>query len=127
MSSIAFVTKSRSAMAFNPLHTFHKNRRFWMFAILFVCMISFVFCTGLKGDMADRFGWMLGGRGSRIGTVGGRSVTTQQLYELRAQRNAANDFMLTLNQLALKRVNKAFYELGKKEDDKNVQARQQQL
>ena len=36
-------------MAFHPLRTFQKNRRFWMAAILLMCMATFVLCTGIQG------------------------------------------------------------------------------
>ncbi len=114
-------------MAFNPSHTFQKNRRFWMAAILMICMVSFVFCTGMKGDMAERFGWLFGRRGTVVAVVGGRNVSSQDLYDLKMQRNVANEFMRNCTEIAFKKVSKIAFEEKMRKDDKNPQAREQFL
>ena len=81
-------------MAFNPFITFQKNKRFWMAAILMVCMVTFVFCTGMKGDMQDRFIQLFSGRsGPTVFSLDGRSIGAKDLTDLKMQRNLANDFM----------------------------------
>ena len=117
-------------MAFNPFITFQKNRRFWMAAILMICMISFVFCTGLKGDMAERFQWMLGSRGDPAFRLDGRTYTTPQVRELQMQRKFANKLMMNCADMAFKKLQTEFFELGKKKDGGNAkenEAREQRL
>src|SRR5438045_3722901 len=41
-------------MAFNPFASFQKNRKYWMAAVLLMCMITFVLCTGVGGDLIER-------------------------------------------------------------------------
>src|SRR4051794_26261484 len=92
---------SRERMAFNPLHTFQKNRRFWMAAILMICMVSFVFCTGMRGDMSDKIGNMFRGTsGPTVVTIDGRGVSDKDMDDLRMQRNLANSFMRICADLA---------------------------
>ncbi|HZZ77396.1 MAG TPA: hypothetical protein VFE62_02695 [Gemmataceae bacterium] len=115
-------------MAFSPLHTFQKNRRFWMAVILGICMISFVFCTGFKGDMADRLQWIWRG-GTVVAVVGNSNVTREDLVKLKEQRNVANEFMRNCNEIVLKKVSKLHFESEKKAEEKgekNAQARAQQ-
>ena len=68
-------------MAFHASHTFQKNRRFWMAAVLMICMVSFVFCTGMKGDMAERMGRLFGRSGPAIATVGGQNVSSRESFD----------------------------------------------
>ena len=55
-------------MAFDPIHVFRKYQKFWMAAILLMCMITFVLCQGGKqGDLGDLFEkWMGRHRGSVV-------------------------------------------------------------
>lgn len=82
-------------MAFHPLRTFQKNRKFWMASILLVCMATFVLCTGLQGG--DFGGWLMGlisGRGgSAYATIDGRSYYHRDFEEIRKRRDIANEFM----------------------------------
>ena len=66
-------------MAFNPLNTFHKNKRFWMAAILMVCMVTFVFCTGSKGGMEDWIQNTFGRRGTAFLTINGTKYSEQDM------------------------------------------------
>ncbi len=112
-------------MAFHASHTFQKNRRFWMAAVLMICMVSFVFCTGMKGDMAERFGHLIGRSGPAIATVGGHNVSSRDLYELKTQRNVADQFMRNCTDIAFKKASKIAFEEDRRKDDKNAQARAQ--
>lgn len=114
-------------MPFHPTHTFQKNRRFWMAAILMICMVSFVFCTGMKGDMAERLTYIFGHKGTPIATVNGHNITSQQLQDLKMQRSVANEYMRNCVELGFKKVSKLFFEEKRKEDGKDAKARQQFL
>jgi hypothetical protein len=76
---------------------FRKYQRFWMASILFVCMVTFVLCTGLgQGGLEDRIlGWFrLTFRGGKtVAKIDGRNITDRELDELKKQREVANDFM----------------------------------
>ena len=80
-------------MAFNVYAGFVKYRRVWMAAILLLCMITFVLCTGSKGDFSDRvLGWIRKS-GVKVGSVDGSDVHREEIERLKTQRNLANDFM----------------------------------
>src|ERR1051325_6623370 len=117
-------------MAFNPFVTFQKNRRFWMAAILMVCMVTFVLCTGIKGDMADRILTVFGRGGATVFSIDGHNFTTTQVYQLRDQRNLANKLMMNVADMAFKKLNKLIFDLehppeGMKAEE--VKVRQQQV
>ena len=117
-------------MAFNPFITFQKNKRFWMAAILMVCMISFVFCTGMRGDMSEKIPqWFGFGRGgTAVFEVAGRSYTRKDLDDLKAQRNMANAYMKQCADIAFKNVSKELYNMHKdQKDDKDVERREETL
>ena len=115
-------------MAFNPLNTFHKNKRFWMAAILLICMISFVFC-GFKGDFGEKLSAWVSGRGTgpAIVTIDGRSVSDKDLGDLKMQRNLANAFMRNCAEISRKNLAKIFFDERKVTPDKETDARRQQL
>jgi hypothetical protein len=93
-------------MAFNPFTSFRKYQKIWMPIILLLCMATFVLCSGSKGDFSE---WLLGlfGRreGAAIAKVGGRSVYRKDLYDLKEQRNAVNEFMKRASEFAIKKLN----------------------
>src|SRR5262249_50098636 len=93
-------------MAFHPLRTFQKNRKFWMASILLVCMITFVLCTGFTGG--DFGSWLLGlfgrNRGDAVATIDNRTYYTTDLSHLREQRDIANEYMRKALEISLKRV-----------------------
>jgi hypothetical protein len=116
-------------MAFNPLNTFQKNKRFWMAMILGICMVSFIFCTGIKGDMADKLIALMTGRsGPGVVTIDGRSFSDRDLSDLKTQRNLANTFMRVCDDIANKNLAKFFFDEGKRQvPEKDMDARRQQL
>src|SRR5262249_22278598 len=80
--------KKGSVMAFHPMRTFQKNRTFWMAAILLICMVTFVLCTGMQGG--DFAGWIMSifrGSGAKATEIGGRTVYIQDLDNLRRKRD----------------------------------------
>jgi hypothetical protein len=101
-------------MAFNPFITFQRNKRFWMAAILIICMITFVF-LGFRGGLDDRIkNW---GRASQnMVQIGGRNYTSQDLHDLKTQRNLANSLMLRCTDMAFKRLTARLFEDMKKPD-----------
>src|SRR5438552_5844823 len=81
-------------MAFNPFVSFRKNQRFWMAAVLLLCMVTFVLCTGVGGDLTSRIIAIFQQReGSPLAKVGGRKVYSKELTDLKDQRNIINEFM----------------------------------
>ncbi|MBM3994766.1 MAG: hypothetical protein FJ303_11520 [Planctomycetes bacterium] len=106
-------------MAFNPFVTFQKNKRFWMAAILMICMVSFVFCTGMRGDMSERipqwFGFGKGG-GSVV-RIAGRTYTRKDLEDVKSQRNLANAYMRHCNESAYRNADKAYFDEIRKEEE----------
>src|SRR5262245_56316071 len=101
-------------MAFNPFSTFQKNRRFWMAAILMVCMVVFIFCTGMKNDMQERIMAMVRPKSPPIVRVGGYSLSREDLYELKSQRTLANEIMTRCADIAFKKLTKLWFEEGQK-------------
>ena len=88
-----------------------------MAAILMICMVTFVFCTGIKGDMQDRLLALIRPRGTAVATVGGHSVTREDLQKLKMQRNLADEIMRRCADHAFKTLQEKIFELSK--DTKN--------
>ncbi len=80
-------------MAFNPFIAFQRNQKFWMAAVLLLCMITFVFCTGVGGDLSDRLLALVRPSGPAIGSIDGKNFSRNDLFELKRQRDVANEFM----------------------------------
>jgi hypothetical protein len=101
-------------MAFNPFSAFQKNQKFWMAAVLLLSMTTFVFCTGVGGDMSDRIlGWFRG-RGKTLVEVGSYRMAYGDLIQLRTQRNAINDFMRKCSTDAVQNISEKLKEMGSK-------------
>jgi hypothetical protein len=111
-------------MAFNPFATFQKNKRFWMAVILGVCMVAFI----LGDQLLRQFGQGTGGRsGATIVTIGGSNVSSSDLYDLKIQRNLANQFMQTCADIAYKNMSRTLFEGNKKLGaDKEIDKRKQE-
>ncbi len=110
-------------MAFNPFSSFRKNTKFWMAAVTLLCMITFVLCTGVGGDLADRLLKLFGGnRGSLLATVDGRNLYLRDFDELKAQRQLANRYMRKSCELAIHNIERQLKNLEKQSlDDKSRQ------
>ena len=91
-------------MAFNPFTNFRKNQKFWMPVILLLCMVTFVLCTGTRGDLIDL---LLKGRqeGTPFAKVGGHNVYRKDFDDLKDQRNMVNEFMKRSLESAIKNLN----------------------
>jgi hypothetical protein len=93
-------------MAFNPFTSFRKYQKIWMPVILLLCMVTFVLCSGNKGDFSEWLMGLFGGReGPAIAKVGGRNLYRKELNALKEQRNAVNEFMKRAATAAVKKVN----------------------
>ncbi|MSU77468.1 MAG: hypothetical protein EXS16_05145 [Gemmataceae bacterium] len=113
-------------MAFNFLGSFQKNQRFWMAAILLICIFTFVFCTG--GVDSDRLLKMIISRpGTSIATVGGRSISEQELTDLKQLRRMTNTFMKVSADHAIRRLSAEIFKLQKDDNAKNAEARKKEL
>lgn len=93
-------------MAFNPFTSFRKYQKFWMATVLLLCMMTFVLCTGVGGDLSDRIiGWFRRNEGNVLARVNGRAVYGRDLNHIRDQRNTANEFMKRACDTAIKNMN----------------------
>ena len=112
-------------MAFNPLSVFHKNKRFWMAAILMVCMVTFVFCTGSRGGIDDLMGRWFGRKGTPLLKLNGSNYTGEDMDKLRSQRKLANDYMSRSAEFAFKKLTTAIMDISKKADGAKDQKRKE--
>src|SRR5712692_43143 len=114
-------------MAFNPFVTFQRNKRFWMAAILMICMISFVFCTGMRGDMSEKIPQLFGGRGPAAIEIDGRGISRRELDNLKTQRNLANTYMKQCAEFAFQFVSKKYFDETKDANVKDPENRDRRL
>ncbi|MCI0637780.1 MAG: hypothetical protein L0Y72_22895 [Gemmataceae bacterium] len=106
-------------MAYNPFASFRKNQKFWMAVVLLLCMVTFVLCTGVQGDLSDRLLKLFGGhRGTELARLDGRRVYSKELNELKLQRDMANDFMKFACRRAIDNINVHKRELAEKDPEK---------
>ena len=92
-------------MAFNPFVSFRKYQKFWMATILLVCMITFVLCTGVGGDLSERLLNLFRGHQGKVwATLDGRSIYSDDFEKLKIQRNMINDFMQESMKVVLHRI-----------------------
>src|ERR1041384_2424758 len=119
-------------MAFNPFITFQKNRRFWMAAILMICMVTFVFCTG---GMSDKKWERLFTRGSPAVTrytdptawfFTTQTITEQDMRELKIQRNFASEFALNCCEMSFRKLSKAWFDVNAQLQGPNQKAKDAQ-
>jgi hypothetical protein len=116
-------------MAFHPLATFRKNQKFWMAAVILLCMVTFVLCAGVQGDFGSRvldyFTHTLRG-GPAMARLYGRNVSLQELEQMREQRNIASDYMREASRRVLKHVDLLKQDILKVKESERV-ARAQAL
>jgi len=93
-------------MAFNPFTSFRKYQKYWMAAAVLVCMTTFVLCSGGgKGTgLDDLLIQWFGGRRESYVKVNGTSYTSEEINNLKTQRNIANDFMRELFNVGIKNL-----------------------
>jgi hypothetical protein len=107
-------------MAFNPLTNFQKYRKFWMASVLLICMVTFVLCTGVGGDLSDRLLRIFYPRGSVMATINDRSYYSKDLENLKTQRDAADAFMRKATEFSLIKIGER---IKKEEQNKDTQER----
>lgn len=88
-------------MAFNPFSAFRKNQKVWMAGVLLLCMITFVLCTGVGGDLSDRLLRIFAPRhGNVLAQLDGRSIRAEDVQQIKTQRKIADKFV----RLSMERV-----------------------
>ncbi len=83
-------------MAFDPIHFFRKYQRLWMAAILLMCMLTFVLCTGAKSGGLDDFLFRLIGRshhGTIMAKINGVEIYKESFDEISSRRKLADLYM----------------------------------
>lgn len=109
-------------MAFNPFSGFAKYKRIWMASVLILVMITFVLCSGTRGDMGDillrvfRFG------GTPVASVAGRTYDRQDFDRVIRQRKIANDYMRRFSLNAIEMINDRIRGAGDVKDENAKQA-----
>src|SRR5713101_1310450 len=108
--------KARTDMAFNPFTSFRKYQKAWMAVVLLLCMVTFVLCTGVGGDLSDRIlGWFRARHGSAIAKLDGRTIYSDDLQAIKTQRKVADKFIRTSMEVVLGQIDQTL-----KEDDKGL-------
>jgi hypothetical protein len=101
-------------MAFNPFTSFRKHQKFWMAGAVLVCMMTFVLCSGgIRGTGLDDLIMSMFGRrhGEVMVQANGRKYYSDDLSELKNQRNIANDYMRELFKIGIQRLTSRVEEL----------------
>src|SRR5262245_49243043 len=107
-------------MAFNPFTNFRKYRTFWMATILLLCMVTFVLCMGFgQGDLSDLLLKIFRSRGTAWAKLDGSSVYSQEFYDLKERRNAANEFMRDASKICMARMDEVLKPENIKKAEKN--------
>jgi hypothetical protein len=89
-------------MAFNPFSGFRRHQKLLMASVLLLCMITFVLCTGVGGDLSQRLLEIVRPRHGKVwAKLDGHSIYGDDLEALRRQRNLANEFMLRAVRIAM--------------------------
>src|SRR6516162_7544726 len=101
-------------MAFNPFSGFQKNKKFWMASLTLMTMVTFVLCTGMRGDVGEKILAMFRKRGSIIAEVASYRLSYEDLSRMRSDRNMVNEFMLKCCHVTVENLGKEMEELHKK-------------
>jgi hypothetical protein len=101
-------------MAFNPFSSFRKYQKYWMAGAVLVCMFTFVLCSGgIRGTGLDDliFRWFPGRRGEYLVKVNNRKYFYEDMTQLKQQRKIANDYLVELMRIGVKRLTTNIQEL----------------
>jgi hypothetical protein len=102
-------------MAFNPFASFRKYQKFWMATVLLLCMITFVLCTGVGGDLSQRLLDLFRPRQGKVfAKLDGRSIYEDEMIALKRQRDTADEFMKRATKTALSRAQARIKEQSEK-------------
>jgi hypothetical protein len=108
-------------MAFNPFAGFAKYKRFWMATTLILVMITFVLCSGQRGDLADKIlGWARFG-GTPVVQIDGTTYYRHDFETFIRQRKVANDFMRTFTKYLIDALSDRIRTFGEPKDDAGKQ------
>lgn len=105
-------------MAFNPFASFRKYQKFWMTTLVFLAMFTFILCAGSgQGGLEDIVSRWLGRRaGAVLAKVNGQDLHSEELNQIKMQRQVANDFMRKFCDYLVKKTE----DLLKRQDDKST-------
>jgi len=104
-------------MAFSPFSSFRKYQKFWMATVLLLCMVTFVLCTGVGGDLSQRLLDIFRPRGGKVwAKLDGHSIDGAEMDALKKQRDIANEFMQRAAKTVLLRVEKQYKDESDKGD-----------
>lgn len=93
-------------MAFNPFTSFRRHQKVWMATVLLLCMVTFVLCTGVGGDLSDRLlRWFAPRHGSALAELDGRNIYHEDLQRLKDQRKMAEKFVRMSMEVVISRIN----------------------
>jgi hypothetical protein len=85
-------------MAFNPFHSFRKHQKAIFAGLTIICMITFVFSSGMSGggDFFSEIQRLVGlRRAAEVARLYGQSFDDRKIFDLRQRRELANQFMLS--------------------------------
>lgn len=109
-------------MALNPFKGFRKYQKIWMSLVLLLCMVTFVLCTGVGGDLSDLIIKMVGRDQSPVMVeIDGTSINRKELSDLKTKRELANTFITRGNELVLQSI--AAEKKNIKEEQEKIAAR----
>jgi hypothetical protein len=101
-------------MAFSMISHFRKYQKFWMAAILLMCMLTFVLCTGTAGDFGARVEALFRSRhGAEAATLNGTTLYLKDLEDLRTRRNIADLYMRNAARFSVKRLDEGLLNMDK--------------
>lgn len=93
-------------MAFNPFTSFRKHQKVWMATVLLLCMVTFVLCTGVGGDLSERLlNFFRPRSGSVMAELDGRTIYSDDLQRIKDQRKMAEKFVRMAMEVVITRIN----------------------
>lgn len=111
-------------MAFNPFTSFRKYQKAWMATVLLLCMVTFVLCTGVGGDLSDRLLSGLRPRGGNAAVeLDGRTIYSNELYSLKTQRKLADKYMRLAIERVVDKIDKNLKQAEREEGKANLAQR----
>jgi hypothetical protein len=105
-------------------HSFAKYRRFWMAILMVLSMVTFVLCTGIKGDVGETFLRIFQRRGGdAVFTVDGTTFYKPDVEHLKQQREAADKYMREFARLLIETAHEQQKSIADKQDEEAQQIR----
>lgn len=111
----------------NPFANFRKYQKVWIAGTIFLCMITFVLCSGLGSggteDWLTSYVYRMFGSGSTVVKINGRNISDTELRKLETHRNIANDYMKEACKILVEQVDLEIQQ-AKKEKKQSDQLKQ---